>query len=404
MHRRLVSISALFATCVSPALAQTDTVSSSAPSPLQFYGGIEYLSWWVKGAPLSVPLVSTGPSENDEGFLVNSNSTILYGAPFTPATGGNSTQSFPAFSGGRLTLGYAFDQSGNIAAEARFFMLQNRSAGFEAQGSSTDLGGNGMRIPVFNTVPYTPGSATDLTTSENGLPVFIPGILAGKVAISNSLKLWGTDATGVFNLYRSGQWQLSGLGGFQYLNLSEGFNLSDTLVGLSGPFLGQSGSVSDHFGTQNQFYGAAVGLRGSAAWGPVSLALTGRIAIGPSHEVLNVSGAFQAVNFTASSGAQGIFAQPSNSGTRSSNVFAVVPQVEVKLGYDLTPTIRLTIGYDFIYYSSVVRPGSQLNRDLPKGQVFEQGGSAISSTSPSPLFDRTGFFAQGLSAGVAMHF
>src|SRR5437660_3802497 len=29
------------------------------PSPL--YGGIEYLLWWVKPAPLSVPLVSTGP-------------------------------------------------------------------------------------------------------------------------------------------------------------------------------------------------------------------------------------------------------------------------------------------------------------------------------------------------------
>jgi hypothetical protein len=392
---------AAVADCRQGLLAEAST--SCAPSSPRFYGGVEYLLWWVKGAPLSVPLVSTGPSANDEGFLVNSNTTILYGARFAPATGGNDTQGFAPFSGGRLTLGYVLDPD-HLAAETRFFMLQTGSAGFMAQGNSNDLGGAGIRIPLFNTVPYTPGSATDLTMSENGLPVFVPGILAGKVNVTNSLKLWGTDATAVYNVYRSSRWELSALGGFQYLNLSEGFSLTDSLVGLSGPFLGQSGTAGDSFATSNQFFGAAIGLRGGAAWGPVSLTLTGRVAIGPSHEVLNVSGAFQAVNFTASSGAQGVFAQPANSGSRSSNTFAVVPEIEIKLGFDVTPAVRLTLGYDFIYYSSVVRPGDQLNRNLPKGQTFEQGGSSVSLTSPSPLFNRTGFFAQGLSAGVAVRF
>jgi Putative beta barrel porin-7 (BBP7) len=390
------------ADCV-PGLVSEASASCRTPAP-RFYGGIEYLHWWVKSAPLSVPLVSTGPDTNEEGFLVNSASTILYGAPFSPAVGGNDTQNFPGFSGGRLTLGYVLDEERKLAAETRFFMLQSRSAGFTAEANSTDFGGSGMRIPVFNTVPYTPGSDTDLMVSENGLPVFIPGILAGKVSITNSLKLWGADATAVYSVYRSSRWELSALAGFRYLDLSENFDLSDALVGQSGPFVGQSGTVSDHFGTTNQFFGAAIGLRGGASWGPVSLSVTGRIALGPSHEVLNVSGGFQAVNFTASSGSQGIFAQPSNSGSHSSTVFAVVPEVEVKLGFDVTPTVRLTLGYDFIYYSSVVRPGYQLNRDLPKGQVFEQGGTSVSSTSPFPLFDRTSFFAQGLSLGVAVRF
>jgi hypothetical protein len=383
-----------------PASAQPSTGSA----PPSAYGGIEYLLWWVKDAPLSVPLVSTGPSSNDEGFLINSDSTILYGAPLAPATGGRDTQGFPGFSGGRLTLGYELDEAGSRAVEGRFFMLQGRSAGFQAQGSSTTLGMGGMRIPVFNTVPYTPGSETDLTVSENGLPAFISGILAGKVAISNSLKFWGSDATAVFNLYRSAQWELSGLAGFRYLNLSENFDLTDSLAGLSGPFVGQSGTVADHFGTTNQFYGAAVGLRGSASWGPFSASMSARIALGPSREVLNVSGAFQAVNFYASSGAQGIFAQPSNSGSHSANVFAVAPEIEIKFGYDITPAVRLTVGYDFLYYSSVVRPGSQLNRYLPKGQVFEQGGTLVSQTSPYPLFNKSAFFAQGLSVGVALRF
>ena len=43
-------------------------VKSKPPEPApHFYAGAEYLLWWVKGAPLSVPLVSTGPSSPPNG-------------------------------------------------------------------------------------------------------------------------------------------------------------------------------------------------------------------------------------------------------------------------------------------------------------------------------------------------
>jgi outer membrane immunogenic protein len=64
----------------SPSLAAYAEVGRVDPGP-RFYGGAEYLLWSLKGAPLSVPLVSSGPESNKEGFLVNSNTTILYGAP-----------------------------------------------------------------------------------------------------------------------------------------------------------------------------------------------------------------------------------------------------------------------------------------------------------------------------------
>ncbi len=385
-------------------IAQFKAPRRPDPAP-SLYGDFEYLLWWVKGAPLSAPLVSTGPAANDEGFLVNSQSRVLYGAPFSPAVGGNNTQNFPGFSGGRLTLGYWLDEGRHLAVEARGFMLQSRTARFEAQGNSLALGSSGIRIPVFNTVPYTPGSETDLTLSENGLPVSIPGIIAGGVVITNSLRFWGTDATGVFNVYRFSSWELNVLAGFRYLDLSESFNLTLSIAGLANTiFEGQSGYATDKFETRNQFYGADLGLRGRTFWGPVSLELSGRVALGVSHEVLNVSGMFQATNYTAASGQQGIFAQPSNSGERASNDFAVVPEFGAKIGYDVTPSVRVTLGYDFLYYSRVVRPGDQLDRNLPKGQIFQQGGSSVSSTSPTALFNKTDFFAQGLSVGLAVRF
>src|SRR5271165_5115946 len=145
-----------------PAMAQTITISPSASSACtqesasetpancpahesRLYGGVEYLLWWVKGAPLSVPLVSTGPAANDEGFLVNSDTTILYGAPFAPASGGGGIQNFHAIPGGRLTLGYLLDEDRRLAAEARVFILDGGSAGFTAQGNSTAFGASGIR-------------------------------------------------------------------------------------------------------------------------------------------------------------------------------------------------------------------------------------------------------------------
>jgi hypothetical protein len=99
-----------------------------------------------------------------------------------------------------------------------------------------------------------------------------------------------------------------------------------------------------------------------------------------------------------------VFAQPANEGTFSSVHFAVVPEVALKIGYDITPSIRVTIGYDFLYDSSVIRPTEQIDRNIPKGQTFLQGGSTVSTTSPTRIFRTTDFYAQGVSVGVAYRF
>src|SRR6476646_5305097 len=63
-----------------------------APAP-RLYGSLDYLCWWLKPAPLSVPLVSTGPiSTTHHGWLDNSDAIILYVAPYYPAQGGDDSQ------------------------------------------------------------------------------------------------------------------------------------------------------------------------------------------------------------------------------------------------------------------------------------------------------------------------
>ncbi len=385
------------------------------PAP-RFYGGLEYLLWSVKGAPLSVPLVATGPLSNKSGFLINSNTTILYGASFPPASGGNDTQNFPMSSGGRLTFGYWLDDAQRLGVEASGFILQRSSAGFDIAGDPT-TGLPGLRVPVFNNVTYltggrctplVPGTPCSTGPTEDGVPIDVQGQLHGSVSITNTLDLWGADAVAVLPFYRSGTLQISGLAGLSYLELSEGFNLTASLAGLptSPLYAGQSGTAVDEFDTRNQFLGAVLGLRASTAWGPLSVELTGRVAMGVTHEVLEVSGFYQDFNapFASSSGPYGIFAMPANEGRFTSNEFAAVPQAQIKLGYDVTPSVRITVGYDALYISNVIRPGDQINRDIPKGQTFQQDGTPASTTSPASLFKTTDFYAQGLNAGVMVRF
>lgn len=398
----------------SPARQEQNSANTVAAPPKvsisRLYGGVEYLHWWVKDAPLSVPLISTGPEANKEGFLINSNTTILYGAPFSPAVGGNDKQSFPGFSGTRLTVGYWLDDEQSYAVEARGFLLQSRTTDFQVNGDQT--GSPGLRVPVFNTIPYAPGGACDpdratlctVPRTEDGVPLAVPGDLTGGARVTNSLQLGGMDLTGVIPLYRDASWQVSGLAGGTFLQLSESLNMKSLLIGLptSGLYAGQSGWSVDEFKTRNRFYGATLGVRGSYSYGPMFIESSGRLSFGATQEMLTVNGGYIdfGAAFASSSGPYGIFAMPANEGKFSRVNFAVVPEVQAKIGYNITPSIAVTVGYDFLYISNVIRPGDQINRNIPKGQTFQQDGTAASLTSPTKLFKTTDFFAQGISVGL----
>ena len=386
---------------------ETPVALRTAAPGSRWYASGEYLLWQVKGAPLSVPLVSTGPNVVERaGWITSPDVTILYGAPGGAAAGGNDTQQFPWGSGARVKLGYWLDDAQRMAIEAGGFLLAQRSAGFAM--SSDASGSPVINVPVNNTILYSPIPGFFTFPGENGYPPALPGQLAGAISINNTLRLFGAEAAGVVTLQRSPGWHVSALIGARYLDLYERFDLWATSAGVPGSrFVGLSGSVSDLFETQNHFLGLMLGLHGGTSWGPFSIEATGRVAFGGNYKQLTVAGAYTSVNFPnagMNSGPYGIFAQPANSGSFSSTDFAIVPEAQVKLGYDLTPSLRLSVGYDFLYISDVIRPGDQLNHSLPKGQIFQQGGSATSLTSPTPLFERTNFYAHGFNVGLTARF
>lgn len=102
----------------------------------------------------------------------------------------------------------------------------------------------------------------------------------------------------------------------------------------------------------------------------------------------------------------GMLAAASNIGSYLHNAFAVVPEVGLNLGYDLTSWLRVKVGYSFIYWSSVVRPGGQIDRNLdprqsPSLQAYIPG---FVGHEPVPFFNTSSFWAQGLNVGVQLRF
>ena len=244
------------------------------------------------------------------------------------------------------------------------------------------------------------------TVGEDRAPIASAGdCVAGSVAVTNTLQLWGLNANAVMNVIRTPNWEVNALGGFRYLSLNEDFNMSTSITGVSGtPFAGESGNTDDDFATRNHFYGALLGLRGRGTYGPFSLESTLTAALGVNNETISINGIYNAYNFYNTTGPYGMFATPANSGTTSSNKFAVVPEVQVKLGYDITPTIRLTVGYDFLYLSNVVRPTDQIDRNMVKGQSYQQDPNSTSLAYPQRLDKTTDFYAQGVSVGLQARF
>src|SRR5207248_2478320 len=109
-------------------------------------------------------------------------------------------------------------------------------------------------------------------------------------------------------------------------------------------------------------------------------------------------------------------AQGSNIGRYSTNSFAILPEEGIKLGYQVTPHTRLTLGYSFLYLTDVARPGNQIDTGVNRAQLpsftvvngqvvaIPNSGQGIGPARPGFLFQHSDFWAQGVSFGIEFRY
>jgi hypothetical protein len=348
--------------------------------------GLDYIMWWTKRQDL--------PALVTVGRLTDQVPAAL-GQPHTSVAIGGTEGDQNLLFGGRGQLWFDLDCQGNWALEGSFFALVQKT-GSRFITSNGAAGSNVVARPFFNVNAGV----------QDADPIAVPFIAAGSLTIDTPRTLYGGDVN-----VRS--YCCAGLGnrvgfifGGRFLAVDEGLRFtefSQDLPGLGVP--GNAYFLTEEFHTQNRFYGGQVGLDWGYCLGPVFLDVTGKVAFGVTREKLNNS-AYTQINepngtVTADTN-NALYISRGNAGTFSRSEFAIVPEANVKLGYDFNKWVGVAVGYTFLYASAIARPGDQVDQRVnvqPVGAPF-----VIPPAAAPPAIRSSGFWAQGLDVSLRFSF
>jgi Putative beta barrel porin-7 (BBP7) len=350
----------------------------------------EYLLWWMRGQSLPALATTspTGTSATQAGVL---------GAPGTSVLFGDALANNTARSGGRISAGTWIGDGQIFGVEGDFFMLETKAANFGISSGGSPILGR----------PFIDAN-TDLPVA---LRVAYPGEFSGDIAAEASTT--GLTGAGLLlraNLLCSNDWRLDMLGGYRFLRFADRLTVSDDQTALPGnpDFLapGTRISTGDEFATKNLFNGFEFGLSGSYQSGPFSVVLLSKLAVGYNQQDVDIFGAtYVSVPGTPSTNSTGgLLALPSNIGHFSRNSeISVIPEIELKVGYQLTPRLRATLGYTFLYWDNVVRAADQVDR-MVNPNLLPNSGATGGPLAPAFQFNRDNLWVQGLEVGLEFRF
>jgi hypothetical protein len=357
----------------------------------------EYLAWWVKNGPVATPLATSGNSADlVPGALGQANTSVLLGDHID----------YHGFSGGRWSAGFWASHDHVLGFEASGFLLETRA---ERLTVHSDLVGRPLIAqPFFN----------DLTQAEDARIITQPGLFAGGVALDSTSHLWGVEGNARSCVRQDGSMGLDVLAGFRYAELDERLSIGALSTSLAQtsmflfdnvPFQGAGNVFAsfDEFSTKNRFYGGQIGAQAYYLWGGAFVSALGKVALGDNHEFVGISG------FSSASGhgallalPSGLFAVSSNRGITQHDQFAVIPELRLRLGYQFNHFVSAYVGYTFLYWSDVVRPGDQIDRVVNPTLIATSPlfGQAIGESRPAARAESSDFWAQGLEIGIAVSY
>jgi len=391
-------------------------LGGGAPVSDRYFVRGEFLSWWVKSAGTPVLLTT---STTPVPFTVNGNGNVVIrldqldaiGALGQPGTvvllsGNDLDRQFRP--GARFSAGWWFDPCGVHGVDASAFFTGRRTSNYTV---NTD------HVPDLYRPFFAPNTGIPSLNNLPGQFREIVGIrnigINGQFVAQNSSLFWGADVNYRRNVWCGCAERIDAFAGFRYLNLdesltmTEAINVSRTIVvqNAAGTPIGQLNAgttiaVRDRFATDNDFYGGQFGLDIALRRNRWTLDVRPALALGVTHQRVCVEGSFVQSSPPVNA-VGGLLALNSNIGCRGNDEFSVVPQITTRVGYQLTERFRAFIGYDFLYWTNVVRPGDQIDTVLDTTRIpGGPGGNPINAVRPAPLINSTDFWAQGLSVGA----
>lgn len=353
----------------------------------RWYGSAEYLLWFVRGDALP-PLLTTGPINSPlPGALGNPGTNVLFG---------NSTLANNPYSGVRLRGGYWFGDCHGLGLDLGGFFLGGGTNTFTASSMGVPFLARPFTTAVpFNGVP-SGGQSIEAVATPNGL--------AGTFTALTTFFLYGAEANLRRNLFCGCNWFIDGFAGWRLLGLNESLSMNENLaiVSSANPSLpaGSTFQVHDRFGTSNLFNGGQIGLIGEYRIGRWSIDVRNGLALGGTQQFANVSGSTSSAGpgIFPTTNPGGLLALSSNIGPHTRSMVSFVEEVGVNLGYQFTNHIRGFVGYNFLFWSSVIRPGQQIDSVVNPNLI--PGGPGGGPNHPAFSFIGSNFWVQGINFGI----
>jgi hypothetical protein len=381
---------------------------SSRIAPLWWFDA-EYLMMFASSMPARYPFVTTSAPAAG-GQLGATSTTILHST---------TDLGFGLLHGFRLTGGYFRDDERRFGWYASGFMTGQKSNDFLAVSDQT--GQPLLARPFVN-------AATGL---NDVLLVSFPTFAAGGVEVRATNQVWGAEGGPIINLFRSCPddcgvnggclWNINLLTGFRFLQIHETLDVqqftrtvgNSTLI-FDGKIYGAPAQVEvhDQIDVYNQFYGGNVGLSNEVRWGRCAINLTGKVALGVMHQRVDING-FSILSTTDPTGAPvtsvargGLYANSSNIGRYKHDEFCVVPEVAANFQYAWCSWLSTSVGYTFLYASRVARPTEQFSTTVSPATIPTSPSYGLGSpiAVPSPLFNQSDFWLQGVTFGVHIRY
>ncbi|MCA9162865.1 MAG: BBP7 family outer membrane beta-barrel protein [Planctomycetales bacterium] len=363
---------------------------SCQPRCWPIYGSVGALLMWTNGdhVPALVTTSPAGTPPAQAGSLTNPNTTILAGNE------GLGDQIRPGL---QVMLGTHLNDC--LRLELTYFDLFDREDNFATTSAANAI----IARPFLNVAQ---GIDDHEIIAFNGAE----GTLTGSINVDYSSQFRGGSALFKRLIFSTGDGcsfaRVNMIAGYRHLRLDESLRVQSSTLAVD-PInqlvvANTRFDVTDSFSADNQFNGGDLGLSAEFAGGCYSLELFSRVAIGNTHQNVVIAG--QSVTTVPNdpnspvTRNQGLLAQPTNIGTYTRNELAFVPHLGANLRWDWGCGWQFHAGYEFLFWSDVARPGSQI--DLAVNDTQFDGGTLNGAARPRFPFEQGYLWAQGLNLGL----
>jgi hypothetical protein len=362
---------------------------SQCCSPGLIWADVEFLLWWQKGSRFP-PLVTT----NTDPAVLRVDAGVI-GAPSTEVIFGDDQFGDDMSTGGRATLGIWLDRGKTSGIGTRFTALTGDSESFDQSSDGSTV----LARPFYNA----------LLAQEDALLIGFTDPVDGPIAAGRVMSRFDNEFLTSETFYRTmlerdRNKRIDLLLGYHFLRLDNRFSINSFSTALDPVLNGTTFSLFDQFDTENEFHGGTIGIDGSYSRDRWSLDYLAKLSFGQMRQTSEIDGGLTITPGGIPPGIAlpgGLFAQGTNIGTRTRYEEVFIPEFNLGLSYHVRPNLSLGMSYNYMWISSVLLSGDQIDRQV---NLTQQVGPIVGPSRPVFAFNDSDYWLMGMNFSLQYNY